>query len=98
MCYKRCDEREVQTNSWLRTVYALVWSTWQLLKATVTQWIEHQPFQLASLLSYYTPFSLAPLLIIVIGIAGFAFGRAAPEQQIVGTIEGMIGQQSAEAV
>jgi hypothetical protein len=31
-------------------------------------------------------------------IAGFAFGRAAAEQQIVGTIEGMIGQQSAEAV
>lgn len=68
------------------------------MKATPTQWIEDQPFQLASSLSYYTLFSLAPLLIIVIAIAGFAFGRAAAEQQIVGTIEGMIGQQSAEAV
>jgi membrane protein len=73
-------------------------SIWGLLKRTVAQWIEDQPFQLASSLSYYTLFSLAPLLIIVIAIAGFAFGRDAAEHQIVGTIQGMIGQQSAKAV
>jgi membrane protein len=73
-------------------------SIWGLLKRTVMQWLEDQPFQLASSLSYYTLFSLAPLLIIVISIAGFAFGREAAQQQIVGTIQGMIGQQSAEAV
>ena len=73
-------------------------SIWQLLKATVAQWLEDQPFQLSSSLSYYTLFSLAPLLIIIIAIAGFAFGRQAAQQQIVGTIQGMIGQQSAEAV
>src|ERR1041384_6455760 len=73
-------------------------SIWGLLKRTVMQWLEDQPFQLASSLSYYTLFSLAPLLIIVIAIAGFAFGREAAQQQIVGTIQGMIGKQSAEAV
>jgi membrane protein len=73
-------------------------SFWQLLKATVTQWIEDQPFLLASSLSYYTIFSLAPLLIIVIAIAGFAFGKAAAEQRIVGTIQGLIGPQGAEAI
>jgi membrane protein len=73
-------------------------STWGLLKRTVMQWLEDQPFQLASSLSYYTLFSLAPLLIIVIAIAGFVFGREAAQQQIVGAIQGMIGQQSAEAV
>ena len=73
-------------------------SIWGLLNRTVTQWLEDQPFQLASSLSYYTLFSLAPLLIIVIAIAGFAFGREAAQQQIVGSIQGMIGQQSAEAV
>ena len=57
-------------------------SIWRLLKNTVAQWIEDQPFQLASSLSYYTLFSLAPLLIIVIAIAGFAFSRAAAEHQI----------------
>ena len=73
-------------------------SIWGLLKRTVMQWLEDQPFQLASSLSYYTLFSLAPLLIIVIAIAGFAFGREAAQQQIVGTIQEMIGQQSAGAV
>jgi membrane protein len=73
-------------------------SIWGLLKRTVAQWIEDEPFQLSSSLSYYTLFSLAPLLIIVIAIAGLAFGREAAEHQIVGTIQGMIGQQSAKAV
>ena len=70
----------------------------QLVKETATQWIEDQPFQLASSLAYYTIFSLAPLLIIVIAIVGMVFGRAAAEQQIVETIGGLIGQQSAEVV
>jgi uncharacterized BrkB/YihY/UPF0761 family membrane protein len=56
-------------------------SIWGLLKRTVAQWIEDQPFLLSSSLSYYTLFSLAPLLIIVIAIAGFAFGREAAEQE-----------------
>src|ERR1041384_4394465 len=73
-------------------------SMWRLLKATIAQWLEDQPFQLSSSLSYYTLFSLAPLLIIIIAIAGFAFGRQAAQQEIVGTIQGLIGQQSAEAV
>lgn len=62
------------------------------------QWFEDQPFQLSSSLSYYTLFSLAPLLIIVIAIAGFAFGHEAAQNQIVETIQGMIGRDSAEAI
>jgi len=73
-------------------------SVWMLLKTTVMQWFEDQPFLLASSLSYYTLFSLAPLLIIVIAIAGLAFGHEAAQQQIVGTIQGTIGEQSAQAV
>lgn len=73
-------------------------SVLQFLKSTVIQWLEDRPFQLASSLSYYTIFSLAPLLVIVIAIAGFAFGEAAAEQRIVGTIQGMIGEDSARAV
>jgi membrane protein len=71
---------------------------WQFVKETVTQWFEDDPFQLAAALSYYTLFSLAPLLIIVIAIAGFAFGREAAQNQIVETLQGMIGQESAQAI
>ena len=73
-------------------------SLWQFFKDTVLQWIQHDPFQLGAALSYYTLFSLAPLLIIVIAIAGFAFGREAAQNQIVETIQGMIGRDSAQAV
>jgi membrane protein len=71
---------------------------WQFVKDTAVQWIEDQPFQLAAALSYYTLFSLAPLLIIVIAIAGFAFGQEAAQHRIVETIQGLIGQDSAQAV
>jgi membrane protein len=73
-------------------------SMWQAGKNAVTQWIEDEPFQLAAALSYYTLFSLAPLLVIAISIAGFAFGREAAQNQIVETLQGMIGQDSAQAV
>jgi membrane protein len=73
-------------------------SLWQLVKNTVTQWIDDNPFQLAAALSYYTLFSLAPLIIIVIAIAGFAFGREAAQNQIVETLQGLVGQESAQAI
>ena len=73
-------------------------SLWQFAKTVVTQFFEDEPFQLASSLSYYSIFSLAPLLIIAIGVAGLVFGREAAQNQIVETLGGMIGQDSAKAV
>jgi membrane protein len=73
-------------------------SIWQFLKDVFTQWINDEPFLLASSLSYYTLFSLAPLLVIAIGVAGFVFGREAAQNQIVETMGGMIGPESAQAI
>jgi membrane protein len=73
-------------------------SIWQFLKTTINEWVEAEPFQLAAALSYYTLFSLAPLLLIAIGVAGFVFGREAAQNQIVETLQGMIGQDSAKTV
>ena len=73
-------------------------SLWQFLKDVVWQWFEDQPFQLAASLSYYTLFSLAPLLVIAIAVAGFALGREAAQNRVVETIQGLIGQDSAQAV
>lgn len=73
-------------------------SFWDLLKQTVVQWIEDNPFQLAAALSYYTLFSLAPLLIIVISVAGLAFGHEAAQDRIVETLQGLVGRDSAMAV
>ena len=71
---------------------------WEILKGSVTQWLEDNPFQLAAALSYYTLFSLAPLLIIVIAVAGFAFGQEAAQNRIVETLQGLIGEESAAAI
>ena len=73
-------------------------SIWQLLKDTVVQWMEDKPFQLAAALSYYTLFSLAPLLIIAISIAGIAFGHEAAQNQIVETLQDLVGRESAQAI
>jgi membrane protein len=73
-------------------------SIWQFHKDVFTQWIEDEPFLLASSLSYYTLFSLAPLLVIAIAVAGLVFGQEAAQNQIVETIGGMIGPESAEAI
>ncbi|HEX2546769.1 MAG TPA: YihY/virulence factor BrkB family protein, partial [Ramlibacter sp.] len=49
-------------------------------------------------ISYYTVFSLAPLLVIVIAIAGAVFGREAVQGQIVAQLSGLVGAQGAELV
>jgi membrane protein len=73
-------------------------SPWNFVKTIFTKWFDDDPFQLAAALSYYTLFSLAPLLVISIAVAGFVFGREAAHNQIVGTMRGLTGQQSAEAI
>jgi len=71
---------------------------WQLLKETYAQWSTAKPFQLAAALAYYTLFSLAPLLLIAIAIAGLVFGHDATEHQLLTTFQGVMGPQGAQAV
>ena len=70
----------------------------QLVKETIAEWNEDKVSRLAAALAYYTIFSIAPLLIIAIAIAGVVFGQEAAQNQIVGQIKGLVGQQGAEAI
>jgi membrane protein len=69
-----------------------------LLKQTFAEWNEDRAPRLGAALAYYTVFSLAPLLIIVIAIAGLAFGRQAAEGSIVTQIRGLVGDQGAQMI
>jgi membrane protein len=69
-----------------------------LVKDTFVQWSEDNPFQLAAALAYYTLFSMAPLLLIAIAVAGLVFGREVSQNQIIGVIEDLVGVQSARAI
>ena len=71
---------------------------WMLVKDTFVQWSEDNPFQLAAALAYYTLFSMAPLLLIAIAVAGLVFGREVSQNQIIGVIEDLVGVQSARAI
>ncbi|HEX5688735.1 MAG TPA: YihY/virulence factor BrkB family protein [Roseiflexaceae bacterium] len=71
---------------------------WELLKETFTDWNEDKAPRLAAALSYYALFAIAPLLVIVIAIAGFFFGREAASGAIVGQIQGLVGEQSAQTI
>ncbi|MEH1901936.1 MAG: YihY/virulence factor BrkB family protein [Nostoc sp.] len=68
---------------------------WKLLQETFKEWSEDKASRLAAALAYYTIFSIAPLLIIVIAIAGAVFGEEAARGQIVGQIQGLVGKDGA---
>jgi membrane protein len=70
----------------------------KLTKETVAEWSEDNVPLLAAALAYYTVFSLAPLLIIAIAIAGFFFGEEAARGEIIGQIQGFVGREGAEAI
>jgi membrane protein len=70
----------------------------RLLRETITEWQNDKVPLLAAALAYYTVFSIAPLLIIAIAIAGAFFGEEAARGEIIGQIKGLVGQQGAEAI
>lgn len=70
----------------------------ELLKATLSEWQEDKASRLAAALAYYTVFSLAPLLIIAISIAGVWFGEEAARGEIVGPLQGVVGPDAASLI
>jgi membrane protein len=73
-------------------------TVWRLLKETFSEWSQDKAERLAAALAYYTVFSLAPLLVIVIAIAGSVFGEEAARGQIVAQIQGLVGSQGAQFI
>lgn len=71
---------------------------WKLIKGTASEWQFNEVSILASSLAYFTIFSIAPLLIIVIMIVGAIFGEAAVEGELVDQIQDVVGQQGAEFI
>src|SRR5882724_286315 len=63
---------------------------YELLKSTYDEWNRDKAPRMGAALAYYTIFSLAPLLVIAIAIAGFVFGREAAQGEIAGQIQGLV--------
>lgn len=71
---------------------------WRLVKTAVSAWIDDYAPSMGAALSYYTVFSLAPLLLIVISVAGLIFGADAARGEIFGQLRGTMGDDAARAV
>ncbi len=68
------------------------------LREVFEQWSEDNCLSLGAALAYYTFFSMAPLLVLVIAIAGLALGQRAAEGEIVVQIEKVMGAEGARAI
>ena len=71
---------------------------WPLIKGAVSAWIEDYAPSMGAALSYYTVFSLGPVLLIVISIAGLIFGAEAARGEIFGQLRGLMGVDAAKAI
>ena len=69
-----------------------------LLGDTYEEWYKHKAPRMSAALAFYTALSLAPLLVVVIAVAGFFFGQQAAQGQIVWQIQGLVGHDSAVAI
>jgi membrane protein len=69
-----------------------------VLRCAVSEWFEHRAASKGAALAFYTLFSLAPILVLVIAVAGFFYGAEAAQGQLLGQLRGLMGDKGAEAV
>jgi len=67
-------------------------------KKIVYSWLDHRAPTMGAAIAYYTVFSLAPMLVMVIAVAGLAFGQKAAEGALFGELADLVGPESAGAV
>lgn len=73
-------------------------SFWKILTESITEWRRDHAGQLAAATAYYTVFSIAPLLIIVIAIVGLLLDQADVEAYILQELQTLVGQQGMGAI
>ncbi|MCY7306428.1 MAG: YihY/virulence factor BrkB family protein [Rhodoferax sp.] len=71
---------------------------WALVKKAGSAWIDDYAPSMGAALSYYTVFSLAPMLLIVISVAGLVFGQEAARGALFAQIAGLMGPETAKAI
>ena len=79
----------------LRTDLRAVWNT---VRQAADAWVEDRAATMGAALAYYTVFSVAPLLLIVISVAGLAFGAEAARGEIFGELRDTMGPEAALAI
>jgi len=71
---------------------------WTVAKEAAENWSTHKDSRQGAALAYYSVFSLGPIIVIAIAVAGFFFGREAVSGQVASSIRDMLGDTGAKAV
>ena len=71
---------------------------WKLINKTILAWLDDHAPSMGAAISYYTVFSIAPLLLILMAVAGFVWGQAAVEGEIARQLTGLLGPEAAQGV
>ena len=71
---------------------------WRLLRDAAASWVDDYAPSMGAALAFYTLFSLAPLLLIAISVAGLVFGEQAARGEIMAQLSGLVGTQSARTI
>ena len=73
-------------------------ASWKLLKDTVLAFVDDEALSRGAAIAFYTVTSIAPVLLIVIAVAGLAFGQDAAQNALLGQLSELMGQQTAEVL
>jgi membrane protein len=71
---------------------------WTLFREAVKGWLDDRAASMGAALAYYTAFSIAPLLIIAIAVAGLVFGRDAAQDALVEQLRDLLGEAGGSAI
>ncbi|MGO9443947.1 MAG: YihY/virulence factor BrkB family protein [Thiobacillaceae bacterium] len=69
-----------------------------ILIESLTSWIDHRGASKAAALAFYTLFSMAPILVLAVAVAGYVFGARAAQGEIVEQVQGLVGPNGAQAI
>ncbi len=69
-----------------------------VLVASLVSWIDHRAASKGAALAFYTLFSMTPILVLAIAVAGYIFGAEAAQGEIVAQLEGLVGPNGAQAM
>src|SRR5690625_7942447 len=70
----------------------------QLIKATINRWLKNEPFQQSAVIAYYALFSLPSLMVIIISVAGYFFGKSTVQDQLMDQLADVLGSETAVSV
>lgn len=73
-------------------------AVWSLTRDAATAWVDDYAASMGAAIAFYTLFSLAPLLLIVISVAGMIFGEEAARGEIFAQLRGLFGAEGAMAI